>query len=45
MARLVSRNVQKLEGYDKIVNMWVYQEYINGRKLTDIINTEHENVK
>lgn len=25
--------------------MWVYEEMINGRKLTDIINTEHENVK
>ncbi|XP_057683942.1 glycerol-3-phosphate dehydrogenase 1-like protein isoform X2 [Corythoichthys intestinalis] len=25
--------------------MWVYEEMINGRKLTEIINTEHENVK
>ena len=25
--------------------MWVFEENINGRKLTDIINTEHENVK
>lgn len=25
--------------------MWVHDEVINGRKLTDIINTEHENVK
>ena len=25
--------------------MWVYEEYINGRKLTEIINTRHENVK
>lgn len=25
--------------------MWVYEENINGRKLTDIINTDHENVK
>ncbi|KFQ74897.1 Glycerol-3-phosphate dehydrogenase 1-like, partial [Phoenicopterus ruber ruber] len=25
--------------------MWVFEENINGRKLTDIINNEHENVK
>ena len=25
--------------------MWVFEEMINGRKLTEIINTEHENVK
>jgi len=27
------------------VKMWVYQELIDGKNLTDIINTEHENVK
>ena len=25
--------------------MWVYEEEVNGRKLTDIINETHENVK
>jgi glycerol-3-phosphate dehydrogenase (NAD+) len=25
--------------------MWVFEENINGEKLTDIINTKHENVK
>lgn len=25
--------------------MWVFEEMVNGRKLTEIINTEHENVK
>ena len=25
--------------------MYVYEEMINGRKLTEIINTDHENVK
>jgi glycerol-3-phosphate dehydrogenase (NAD+) len=25
--------------------MWVHEEYIGNRKLTEIINTEHENVK
>lgn len=27
------------------VNMWVFEEQIEGRKLTEIINTDHENVK
>ena len=25
--------------------MWVFEEEVDGRKLTEIINTEHENVK
>lgn len=25
--------------------MYVYEEEVNGRKLTEIINQEHENVK
>ena len=25
--------------------MWVFEEMVEGRKLTEIINTEHENVK
>eukprot|EP01040_Poterioochromonas_malhamensis_P012404 gene12404-13564_t len=25
--------------------MWLYEEYINNEKLTDIINTRHENIK
>lgn len=28
-----------------MVNIWVYEELIGGKKLTEIINTEHENVK
>lgn len=31
--------------FDATVNMWVYEEEVGGRKLTEIINTEHENVK
>jgi len=33
------------EGFDAEVRMWVYQEQVEGKNLTDIINTEHENVK
>ncbi|CEP64528.1 glycerol-3-phosphate dehydrogenase (NAD(+)) GPD1 LALA0_S12e00958g [Lachancea lanzarotensis] len=29
----------------KRVDMWVFEEQIDGQKLTDIINTKHENVK
>lgn len=31
--------------FDTTVNMWVFEEMVNGRKLTEIINTDHENVK
>jgi len=27
------------------VKMWVYEELVDGKKLTEIINTTHENVK
>lgn len=38
-------NAAKYNTFDSTVNMWVFEEMINGRKLTEIINTEHENVK
>ena len=31
--------------FDDTVKMWVFEEMVNGRKLTEVINTEHENVK
>lgn len=31
--------------FDTTVKMWVFEEMVNGRKLTEIINTDHENVK
>ena len=34
-----------LDNYDDEVCMWVFEEEVNGKKLTEIINTEHENVK
>ena len=30
----------KLANFDNEVRMWVYEEMINGRKLTEIINSE-----
>lgn len=46
IAKIVADNAND---YPKIfqneVRMWVFEEQINGRNLTDIINTQHENVK
>ncbi|KAK3558575.1 hypothetical protein QTP86_021650 [Hemibagrus guttatus] len=45
ISRIIGQNVKASNRFDPLVNMWVFEEFINGRKLTDIINTEHENVK
>tara|TARA_B100000768_G_C11206946_1_gene344256 strand:+ start:621 stop:800 length:180 start_codon:yes stop_codon:yes gene_type:complete len=31
--------------FEDEVTMWVFQENVDGKNLTDIINNEHENVK
>uniref|UniRef100_A0A673IW72 Glycerol-3-phosphate dehydrogenase [NAD(+)] n=1 Tax=Sinocyclocheilus rhinocerous TaxID=307959 RepID=A0A673IW72_9TELE len=35
----------KLQHFATTVKMWVYEEMVNDKKLSEIINTEHENVK
>lgn len=45
IAKIIGQNVKASNRFDPKVNMWVYEEMINGRPLTEIINTEHENVK
>ena len=46
IARLVGINAERLpDRFQKNVSMWVFEEEVNGRKLTEIINTDHENVK
>lgn len=45
IARIVGENVKKFDEFDDHVQMWVHEELVDGRKLTEIINTEHENVK
>ena len=42
---ILGKNVRKYKCFENEIKMWVYEEMIEGRKLTDIINTEHENVK
>ncbi|XP_028821138.1 glycerol-3-phosphate dehydrogenase 1b [Denticeps clupeoides] len=45
IAKIVGSNAANVPTFEKTVNMWVFEEMVNGRKLTEIINTEHENVK
>lgn len=45
IAKIIGHNVKASNRFDPMVNMWVYEEMINGKKLTEIINTDHENVK
>ncbi|XP_064185573.1 glycerol-3-phosphate dehydrogenase [NAD(+)], cytoplasmic-like [Anguilla rostrata] len=45
ISKIIGQNVKRSNRFDPIVNMWVFEEMINDRKLTEIINMEHENVK
>mmetsp|Transcript_6729 Transcript_6729/g.9502 ORF Transcript_6729/g.9502 Transcript_6729/m.9502 type:complete len:142 (+) Transcript_6729:259-684(+) len=50
IATLVGRNCMRLDNCETRVNMWVYEEEVqvedgSTQKLTDVINTKHENVK
>ncbi|CAN8014398.1 unnamed protein product [Ixodes persulcatus] len=45
IARIIGENVKKFDIFDHNVRMYVYEEIVDGRKLTEIINTQHENVK
>lgn len=44
-ACIVGRNVQKYAEFETDVRMWVYEEQVEGRNLSEIINETHENVK
>ncbi|XP_015922131.1 glycerol-3-phosphate dehydrogenase [NAD(+)], cytoplasmic isoform X2 [Parasteatoda tepidariorum] len=45
IARIVAENVKNFAEFDNTVNMYVFEEMVDGRKLSEIINTEHENIK
>lgn len=45
IAKIVGSNVVKLPHFENRVTMYVYEEMIDGKKLTEIINETHENVK
>jgi glycerol-3-phosphate dehydrogenase (NAD+) len=38
-------NVKRFEKYNDEVRVWVFEETVDGKKLTEIINTTHVNVK
>jgi len=46
IARMIGENVKKNPTeFDQTVRMWVFEEKVDGRNLTEIINHDHENVK
>ncbi|KAJ1627019.1 NAD-dependent glycerol-3-phosphate dehydrogenase C-terminus-domain-containing protein [Pavlovales sp. CCMP2436] len=45
LVRLLGRNAARHDVFDSEVKMYVYEEQIDGKNLTDIINTKHVNVK
>jgi len=45
IAKIVGANAANLTEFEDRVTMYVYEEMIDGKKLTEIINTTHENVK
>ena len=45
IAKIIGNNVLQSNLFENTVNMYVYEEMVNGEKLTNIINTQHENVK
>ncbi len=46
IARIVGENTMRHpQLFEPGVNMWVHEEIVQGRKLTEIINEQHENVK
>lgn len=45
IARIIGQNVPKYDEFDNTVKMYVFEEVVDGKKLSEIINTQHENIK
>jgi len=45
ISKIVGHNVITHSMFVQHVPVWVYEELFNGKKLTEIINTKHENIK
>ena len=45
MAKVIGVNCARHSHLDSEVRMWVFEEEVDGRKLSEIINEQHENVK
>ncbi|KAF1761281.1 hypothetical protein GCK72_009536 [Caenorhabditis remanei] len=46
IARIVGSTTKSFpDQFDPQVRMWVFEEIVNGEKLSEVINTRHENIK
>ena len=45
IAKIIGNNTKGSSIFEEKVRMWMYEEKVEGRNLTEIVNTEHENVK
>lgn len=46
IAKIIGNNaLEKIDKFEREVRMWVFEEMVDGQKLTEIINTKHQNVK
>lgn len=46
IARILGRTVKTFpDEFNSRVVMWVFEEVVDGKKLSEVINTEHENIK
>uniref|UniRef100_A0A3Q8UBN6 Glycerol-3-phosphate dehydrogenase [NAD(+)] n=1 Tax=Nephromyces sp. MMRI TaxID=2496275 RepID=A0A3Q8UBN6_9APIC len=45
IGKIVASNAKTSYIFDENVRIWVYEELIEGKKLTEIFNQKHENVK
>lgn len=46
ISKIIGYNVQPLAYLvDPDVRLWVHEEIVDGRKLSEIINQDHENIK
>ena len=46
IAKIIGNNVRKQPNkFEEKVQMWVYEEKVNGKNLSEIINEQHENIK
>lgn len=45
IATIIGPNVARYSHFDDTIKMYVFQEQVNGKNLTEIINETHENVK
>lgn len=46
IAKIIGANTRNHPDlFEEIVKIYVYEELVNGRKLTEVINQDHENLK